>query len=430
MNNTKDITHSQIFFFWLPLFLTWVFMSSETAVLNSFVARLPEEKLNLAAFGVSFPLLILCEAPILSAVSGAIAICKDADSYKLFYKFTIITSLILTAVILILSIPPVCKFMVEEFLCIDPVLTPLIQKGLLITFPCPFAVAYRRFFQGIIIIGGNSKLIVIGTIIRLSVLFVSAFFFFHRGYSGIVVASTSLTIGILVEAVIARLMAASGIKKLQKATVENKLTSMRQVIKFYYPLATTTIINVSIGSLTSFFLAQGAYPLESLASFPMVMFLILIIRSSAFSFHEVIVAKWEKGLIHEKLSNFNLWLGVICLFITALFVFTPLNNFLFITVGGLSEELTHFASISAKLLVLFPVLTIANCWYKGIFTNQHRTFPITVGALYEIVTIAIVLAVGILTTKLPGAYIASIALTLGSLVSLIFLRFTWTRKIN
>ena len=59
----ENRSQKSIFLFWLPLAATWIMMSVEGPFLAAVIARLPEPRFNLAAYGVAFAFALLIEAP-------------------------------------------------------------------------------------------------------------------------------------------------------------------------------------------------------------------------------------------------------------------------------------------------------------------------------------------------------------------------------
>ena len=78
----NELTQKRILQFWAPLAATWLMMALEGPILTSFIARLADSTLNLAAYGVAHPLAMLIESPIIMMLSASIALVKDAESLK------------------------------------------------------------------------------------------------------------------------------------------------------------------------------------------------------------------------------------------------------------------------------------------------------------------------------------------------------------
>ncbi|MEL6823078.1 MAG: hypothetical protein AAFP70_15065, partial [Calditrichota bacterium] len=98
-----------IFWQWLPLAATWLMMSVEGPFLSAIIARLPAEKINLAAYGVAFSIALLVESPIIMISSAATELLKDAKTYRRLRNFTNFLNIAITVIMLLLLLPPVSK---------------------------------------------------------------------------------------------------------------------------------------------------------------------------------------------------------------------------------------------------------------------------------------------------------------------------------
>ncbi len=70
------LTQRQIFFFWLPLAASWLFMSVEGPVLQAAIARLPDMQTQLAAFGIFMSLEIAIESPVIMLLATSTALAS------------------------------------------------------------------------------------------------------------------------------------------------------------------------------------------------------------------------------------------------------------------------------------------------------------------------------------------------------------------
>ena len=82
-------------------------MSIEGSYIAALIARMPEPKFNLAAYGVAFSFALIIEAPIIMIMSASTALVKDHYSFYKLRNFTYVSNLLITAALLILIIPPV-----------------------------------------------------------------------------------------------------------------------------------------------------------------------------------------------------------------------------------------------------------------------------------------------------------------------------------
>ena len=63
-------------------------MALEGPFLAAVIARLPDPKFNLAAYGVAFAFAILIEAPVIMIMSASTALVEDGPSFRRLRNFT------------------------------------------------------------------------------------------------------------------------------------------------------------------------------------------------------------------------------------------------------------------------------------------------------------------------------------------------------
>ncbi len=70
-----------IFWFWLPLFASWLLMTAEGPFVSTIINRLPDEVIMLAAQGIVVSLSVTIESPIIALLATSTAVVKDRASY-------------------------------------------------------------------------------------------------------------------------------------------------------------------------------------------------------------------------------------------------------------------------------------------------------------------------------------------------------------
>jgi hypothetical protein len=294
----------------------------------------------------------------------------------------------------------------------------------IILIPWPAAIGYRRFYQGLLIKNNFTRRVAYGTIIRLASMSLSALLLFiWVNVDGVVIGAASLSIGVIMEAAASRFMVNSIIKKVKliDSSASQSLT-YNEITKFYYPLALTSLIGLGVQPLVIFFVGQSRMAVESLAVLPVVTSFVFVFRALGLSYQEVIIAligEQKEGF--KLLFKFALFLGGILISILALFAFTPLADFWFMTVSGLSFSLADFAKLPLMIMFFFPALTILISVQRGLLVSTKNTKPITVGTLTEFLTIVISLTILVNYLDLVGAVAATIAFVFGRLASNFYL---------
>lgn len=408
-------------------------MSVEGPFLAALIARSSEPTFNLAAYGVAYSLALIIEAPIIMIMSASIALVKDSQSFYKLRNFTYAANGLITLVMILIVTPPVFYFITEELIGLPGEVSTLTHIATILLIPWPGAIGYRRFYQGILINHNLTRRVAYGTVIRLlSMSFCATILFISDFVEGVVVGAASLSFAVIMEAVAIRIMVSTTIKKIKSEDTSSiQVLTYREIYKFYYPLALTSFIGLGVQPLVTFFVGQSRMALESLAVLPVVTSFVFIFRALGLSYQEVIIALiGDKKEKFKPLLNFAIALAVMLVSVLALFAFTPLADFWFIKVSGLSDSLAEFAQLPLMIMTFFPALTVLITIQRGVLVADKNTKPITIGTAKEFITIIIILFIFIKYLDMVGAIAAVIAIIAGRLVANIYLMRSTVRSLK
>jgi hypothetical protein len=413
-----------LFLFWYPLAATWLMMSVEGPFLAAVIARLAEPKYNLAAYGVAFAFALIIEAPIIMIMSASTALVTSNQTFLKLRNYTYSLNTIITALMVLFLLPPVFNFITRDLINLPDHVAHLTHIATIIMLPWPGAIGYRRFYQGILIRNGLTRLVAYGTIIRLTFMAITALtLYFHSNIPGVAVGATALSMGVVCEAIASRFMVHRTLSHLRsiEAEEEEPLT-YKYITHFYYPLALTSILALGVHPLVTFFIGQSRMAIESLAVLPVINSLVFIFRSLGLSYQEVGIAKigknWES---YEPVRQFAFILAVSVVLCLGTISFTPLAHFWLVNVSGLSPELYDFSLLPLRIMTLMPGLTVILSFQRSILVATRYTSPVTWATALEVSGIILVIAVGILYHNMVGVVAATLALILGRLTANFYL---------
>lgn len=423
MHLTENLTYRRIFLFWSPLALTWLMMAVEQPVLIAFIARLSDAKFNLAAFGIAGAFAMIVEAPIIMLMSASTAIVTGRHSYKKLKKFTDILNAFITGIQLLILIPPVFRFIVIRLMGVPEEVSELAHKALLIFLPWAASIGYRRFYQGLLIRNNLTRRVTYGTLVRLTIILVTGLLLYTAGAKGAYTGAAAMSLAVLIESLATRLMADSTIRSvMQKDDRENIHMGLRTILKFYYPLALTSILSLGVHPFVTFFLGRSRMAVESLAVLPVVTSLVFIFRSMGLSYQEVVIALiGERRQNYGLLRNFAVRLGIIVTVLISVLAFTPLADLWFINVSGLTKELADLSYLPLKIMVLLPALTVLLNFQRSLLVVSGNTGPISVATATELAGIILVLLVCVVFLGMTGVVAASLAFMAGRALSNLYL---------
>ena len=401
-------------------------MSIEGPFLAAVIARMMEPKFNLAAYGVAFSFALMIEAPVIMIMSASTALVKNKQSFIKLRNFIYALNSVVTLLMLVFIIPFIFDFFTIGLIRLPQQVADLTYNAMVILLPWPGAIGYRRFYQGILIRNNQTRRVAYGTVIRLTSMGITGLvLFYFSNFDGVMVGASALSIGVILEAIASKIMAWKIVEKLKKEklnSIENEKLTYKEIYNFYYPLALTSTITLGVQPLVIFFIGQSRLPIESLAVLPVITSFVFIFRSIGLSFQEVGIALLSKYKgSYPVLKNFAVMLGIISAATLGLIAFTPLSDFWFKTVSGLSFELTHFAKIPLMIMILMPGLSVLINFQRAVLVESRYTKPITWATIAEVVVILIVLFISIKYFDAVGAVAATLALIIGRIGAITYL---------
>ena len=408
--------------FWAPLQATWLMMAVEGPFLAAVIARLPDPKFNLAAYGVAFALAIIVEAPVIMMMSASTALVDGAASYRRLRAFMWWLNGGITAAMVVLLLPPVWDLVARRLIGLDPRVADLAHHALMILLPWPAAIGYRRFCQGLLIRAGLTRRVAWGTVIRLSAMGTAAITARATGLlDGASVGACALSAGVVAEAAASRVMAAGTVRSLLTTESPDPPT-WGDIHRFYRPLALTSTIALAVQPVVTFFMGQARHPIESLAVLPVINALVFIFRTPGLSYQEVAIAvlgrSWDNL---ARVRQFAALLGAAATLGFAAIAFTPLADVWLRTVSGLTPELAAFARLPLRIIVLMPAMSVLLSLQRSLLVARRDTGPITWASVLEVAGIGLVLLLTVGWLDFVGATAAAMAYLVGRAAANLFL---------
>jgi len=425
MSTDQDLSIKQIFLTWWPLAVSWFLMALELPALSAVVARLPDPKINLAAYGgIVFPLALIIEAPIIMLLAASTALSKDWKSYKKIRRFMHTTSAALTILHILVVSTPIYNFVVTSLIGSPQEIIAPARIGLAIMLPWTWSIAFRRFNQGVLIRLGHTVAVGKGTFVRLSAnIFVLIAGYLIGTIPGIIVATTAVSAGVMSEAIFI------GIKV--KPVIKYQLMPMPEIkpelskntfLQYYIPLALTSLITLLSQPLISSALSRMPRALDSLAVWPVLSGLLFIFRSSGVAYNEVVVTLINKPNSFTNLKKYALILASSTTGLLLLITATPLSTIWFKYISALPASIMPLANTALWFSLLIPGANAFQSWYQGLILNSGKTRGIPEAvAIFLAVTIA-TYTIGIYWIDLPGIYIGTLGFSLGMISQSIWLR--------
>lgn len=410
---------------WWPLATSWLLMGFERPIVCAFIARLDNPEINLASYaGIVFPLSLLIESPIIMLLATSTALCKDWAWYRFLKNFMAWVASFLTIIHMLLAFTSLYDFLVINIIKVPSQLVEPGRIGMMLMTPWTASIAIRRFLQGILIRHGKSRLVGIGTIIRLIALLSGLVLGSLTGkFSGIIVGTFSISLGVISEAIFVWFSTQPIIKNLRRIShLENTQPAFSTFLRFYLPLATTPLLTLLALPIASLALSRMPSPIESFAVWPILGGLVFLFQGIGLGFQEVVVTLIENQKYYFALRRFAFQLGLATGILLLLISITPLADFWLITLSGLSPALANWGKPALWFTIFLPTLTVFESWLQGILVHAHKTRGIIEAVVLYLITSTFILGLGIYFGQIAGIYVGYIAATCGLTIQTLWLR--------
>jgi hypothetical protein len=350
-------------------------------------------------------------------LAASTALSKDWDSYLRLRRFMMRLSAALTALHVLVAFTPLYYVVVGQVIRAPAEIIEPARVGLMIMTPWTWAIAYRRFHQGVLIRFGHSRAVGLGTLVRLSADgLVLAIGYLAATTPGIVVATSTVTAGVIIEAIFVGLYVRPVLRhQLRPLPSIQSPLSFRELLSFYIPLAMTSLLFLLIQPVGSAAISRMPQALESLAAWPVVSGFIFIFRSLGMAYNEVVVALLDEPDSTNSLRRFATTLTMLTTLLLLAITATPLADIWFGRVSALSPQLVVLAHVGLWIALPLPALNVLQSWYQGAIMHNRRTRAITEAVVMFLLSTSAVLWAGVVWGEPPGLYVGLAAFGLGSL---------------
>ncbi|MBP8000740.1 MAG: hypothetical protein KA314_07290 [Chloroflexi bacterium] len=421
-----------IFWFWLPLFASWLLMTAEGPIISAVINRLPNEVIMLAAQGVVMGLSVMIESPIINILATSTALSKDWASFRLIRRFTLHMALVLTIITAVVSFTPLFTVVVEQWLGVEPDVAYWVRPGMQIMLLWSAAIAWRRFQQGVMIRFKQTRNVAWGTMVRLSfsVGAVVGLAWF-TDWPGIIIGAMALMAGVIAEAGYATWAVRPQLQHELAPTnppAKGEPLTYRNLFWFHLPLALTSVLVLMLQPMVTSSLSRLDNATLNLAAWPLVFQVSLMARSPAFALPEVVIALMKNRQDGQPLQRFTLSLVVLVTFIMAGFVLTPFSHWYLVNLQDAAPEVAALAQAGMIFLLPLPGMMVLVSWLRGMLIAHQFTRTVNEGMFVNLGITGLILVLAV-WQRWTGLIAAAIALDMALLVELIYLFWRVRQKL-
>lgn len=424
------LTYREIFALWLPLALSGEMMSISGPVISAAVSRLPDATLNLAAYGFLMSIAVLIESPVIMMLSASVALVRSRASYLIVRRFVIHLSIVVTSVGLLIYFTPLYDFLFLGVMGLPSEIAQTARPALQLLIFWPVSIAWRRFFQGILIWQGRSALIAYGTACRLLTMAATLVVgLIVQTIPGVLLAGLAEGLSVIVEMCIIAWWARPLIRERVLPVLNDPPGTVplnyRRLFRFYLPLAGTDAMRVVSRPILTAGIARMPNPTLSLAAWSVAQGLSFLFASFVMAIQEVVVARAGTRENERRLAIFGAILGVVFSALSALIVVTPLAHEYFAALLSVPAPVEALAIPVALIIFTMPILFAARNVLRGVLIVRRHTDVVQMAMFANLIALIILLVIGVYWDGAAGAVIAAWAVLGAQIFEIVMLRWLW-----
>jgi progressive ankylosis protein len=412
-----------LFGLWLPLAVSFELMMLEGPTVQGAIGRLPHPQLHLAAMGLALSLSLLVESPVIMLLATAIALVRDGATFRALRRFVVLLAVCCTALTALVAFTPLFDIVTSGWMGQPAPIVQAARPAMRIMLLWTAAIAWRRFYQGVLVKYDQTRKVSWGTAFRLTAAVTTGALLTpgHR-LPGAQVGACALMAGVVVEAIATTLFALPLVRGRIADHIDESLPPLTpsRIWSFHAPLAATTLLTLLAQPMTSAALARLPGSRETLAAWPVAFLLLLILRGWGLALQEITVAHARDAAARPALKRFAVLVGGATSLGTAVIVATPLVTAYFHHVLQLPPALHSVTRLGVAVGLLMPLITSLGSWARGLLVAGGATDVVYRGMGINLATHGGMLAAGV-WLRLPGMWVAAGAFSTAALVEYFYI---------
>ncbi|MFQ3588108.1 MAG: hypothetical protein SNJ74_04135 [Fimbriimonadaceae bacterium] len=417
--------------FYSPLAASWIFMALESPICVGLISRMPDAKVNTAAFFVVMAIAIFIESPVIDLLTTSTALTRNRRDYRVLMRFVWLLMGAVTLAHGILVFTPLYGWVTSGLLGLPAEVAEASRTPLQILLLWSAFIGWRRTLQGLMIRHGQTRLVGVGTAVRVTTLLTTALALAWLAP----IPSLEITAWALLASVAAE---AAFIHWASRPTIRAHFAfapaepgpdpgvTWGKLLAFHMPLTGTTLVMMCAAPLVAGALARAPDAILATAGWQVAMSLVWLTRTVVFAIPEVVIALHRDGMPRRSLRVFSLRVGMAMTLLAGALWLTGGSYAFFTGVLSARPDVAREADLAVLVCLLLPFLGALQNYFKGMLAVFHVTGARLVAIGISVATLFVLLQLG-LWLGLPGVVVAGGALTIGQIVEALVLGLAWLR---
>jgi hypothetical protein len=422
----------QVLKFFVPLAVSWIFMSLEGPITSGFISRRPGEENSLAGMALLMALSIFIESPVIDLLSTSTTLTRSHASYLQLRRFTGVMMLWTAVAHALVTLTPFYWVLVEGWMDTPHEVAVVLRPAMAIMVPWAACVGWRRFHHGILIRYGHTRPVGFGTTVRVaSVFLIGGALFFLTRLPGLTLAAIALVGSVFTEAVFIHFVTQSTIRHRldpMRGTDADEGISMGRLCGFHFPLTLATMTMILSMPLVTWALNNSPQGKTALAAWGIAMSVVFMFRSITFALPETVIALYKdehtKAVLLSFCRNVGLWCSAAILAV----YFSGVAQHFFERVLDSKPAVASVAAFALLSSVLIPAINAHASFLRGLLTAHHNTGARLWAIVASITALTATLGIGV-ALRANGILMIGVGMSVQIVAELAVLRRFWGRTL-
>lgn len=368
------------------------------------MARLPQSKETLAAFGLAWTLMIFLFLPLQQVSHLGLVLARNTKAKKKIQKFVILICLSLSLASTLFVYTPFGAWYLENLHQVNKEIGQSARYAVMALIPLPLIIGMTSYHSGLLMRVHRTDLISYATFANIGVSLFSVYLFIQFEsiqsnpirlpiyviYVGSITEFSVIILGYL-------RTAQPSLRKAPDFSI-----SYYRAARFFFPLATVMALQGFSRPVINIFVSRGNDSVAALAAISVAYSLGGIHYGWINSLKSLVPAFSDTEDSQHTIMGFCITCGVSSFILASILFFTPLRNYILLELIAVTPEIATLCTVPLILSAFLPLVALFRTYYHGVAMAKQQTVLLAPSGPTRIGTTILIL-IALSQTNLHGA---------------------------
>ena len=385
-------------------------------LLSGILTRTEHPDEAVGGFSVALGISMFVGLPQLRIQQLTLVYFENSESLRQLRKFVGFWVVLVTAIALVVVIPPVAEFLFTTVFSVSGLLKQNASEALIWLIPLPALLVLKMHYYGAVLRISRPRLAWIGTAAGAATVVIAAFGLFATEIVvGASIAAIAMIAGTLVETATLAVLSTKPVKLFNQSvpTNNNSDHSIRSMAWFFWPLLFAAMLPAGTQPILNAGMARSPEPEVSIAAVALAFYVFQLIAVATNGTQNTSLALFASQYNPLRVRRFALSVGILTFAVVAMIAYIPpITQFVIGDIMGAEGRLNELASNGFRLLAILPIALVIEQLYTAALMRTRTTRPIIYINSLRLITLVCWVVVTVNFTNLNGLWVGAGAWTL------------------